>query len=201
MSQFQEILKGLGTLDVSRLYKTTFPHLGQDGPGDRRGVCRGGRAAGSAGSGTFPRGSFDSGLGISLFRDNSTRTRFSSPAPATCWAWRSRTWTKARARRPRRDRAGDRQYDLLHGRCHRYPGRYVHRKGSHLYAVRSRRGGRGLPGRGAGAAAYPGESPVRYRPPHPVHGRYASYHSRVWRRREPEGQEGGHDLGVLTQLR
>ena len=60
---------------------------------------------------------FDSGLGISLFRDNSTRTRFSfasacnllglevqdldeSPPPATCWAWRSRTWTRARARSP-----------------------------------------------------------------------------------------------------
>ena len=41
---------------------------------------------------------FDSGLGISLFRDNSTRTRFSSLPPATCWAWKCRTWTRARAR-------------------------------------------------------------------------------------------------------
>ena len=38
---------------------------------------------------------FESGLGISLFRDNSTRTRFSF---ATCWVWRSRIWTRARAR-------------------------------------------------------------------------------------------------------
>lgn len=29
---------------------------------------------------------FDSGLGISIFRDNSTRTRFFLPLPATCWA-------------------------------------------------------------------------------------------------------------------
>ena len=33
---------------------------------------------------------FNSGLGISLFRDNSTRTRFSS-LRATCWVWRSRS--------------------------------------------------------------------------------------------------------------
>ena len=54
---------------------------------------------------------FESGLGISLFRDNSTPAWASpcsattppvpaspSPPPATCWAWRSRTWTRARAR-------------------------------------------------------------------------------------------------------
>ena len=39
---------------------------------------------------------FESGLGISLFRDNSTRTRFSF----ACWAWRCRIWTRARARSP-----------------------------------------------------------------------------------------------------
>ena len=36
---------------------------------------------------------FESGLGISLFRDNSTRT-------ATCWALRYRTWTRANPRWP-----------------------------------------------------------------------------------------------------
>ena len=36
---------------------------------------------------------FESGLGISIFRDNSTRTRFSFAS-----ACRSRTWTKRRAR-------------------------------------------------------------------------------------------------------
>ena len=40
---------------------------------------------------------FDSGLGISLFRDNSTRTRFSF-ASACNLLGRSRTWTRARAR-------------------------------------------------------------------------------------------------------
>ena len=37
---------------------------------------------------------FESGLGISLFRDNSTRTRFSF----ACWVWKYRIWTRARAR-------------------------------------------------------------------------------------------------------
>ena len=44
--------------------------------------------------------SFDTGLAISIFRDNSTRTRFSSPPPPTPWAWASPTWTSRRARSP-----------------------------------------------------------------------------------------------------
>jgi ornithine carbamoyltransferase len=38
---------------------------------------------------------FESGLGISLFRDNSTRTRFSFAS-----AWKFRIWTKASLRLP-----------------------------------------------------------------------------------------------------
>ena len=42
---------------------------------------------------------FESGLGISLFRDNSLPAPVSPlPPPATCWVWRSRIWTRARAR-------------------------------------------------------------------------------------------------------
>ena len=36
---------------------------------------------------------FDSGLAISLFRDNSTRTRSATQAP-TCWVWKFRIWMK-----------------------------------------------------------------------------------------------------------
>ena len=47
---------------------------------------------------------FNSGLGISLFRDNSTRTRFSFASPATSSASRSRSSTRRVPDRPRRDR-------------------------------------------------------------------------------------------------
>ena len=43
---------------------------------------------------------FDSGLGISLFRDNSPAPASPSHRPATCWALRCRIWTKGRARLP-----------------------------------------------------------------------------------------------------
>ena len=41
---------------------------------------------------------FDSGLAVSIFRDQSTRTRFSFSPPPTCWGSASRTWTKAAPR-------------------------------------------------------------------------------------------------------
>ena len=41
---------------------------------------------------------FESGLGISLFRDNSTRTRFSFASACNLLGLRSRIWTRARAR-------------------------------------------------------------------------------------------------------
>ena len=42
---------------------------------------------------------FESGLGISLFRDNSTRTRFSLSLPhVTCLVWKFRIWTRANLR-------------------------------------------------------------------------------------------------------
>ena len=43
---------------------------------------------------------FDSGLAISLFRDNSTRTRFSYASAANMLGCRFRIWMKARARLP-----------------------------------------------------------------------------------------------------
>lgn len=43
---------------------------------------------------------FESGLGISLFRDNSTRTRFSLLLHVICLVWKFRIWTKASLRLP-----------------------------------------------------------------------------------------------------
>ena len=56
-------------------------------------------------SGISPR-VFDSGLAVSLFRDNSTRTRFSFPARPTCSGWPSRTSTRASRRSPTAKRSG-----------------------------------------------------------------------------------------------
>ena len=43
---------------------------------------------------------FESGLGISLFRDNSTRTRFSFASACNLLVWKFRIWTKASLRLP-----------------------------------------------------------------------------------------------------
>ena len=61
---------------------------------------------------------FDSGLGISIFRDNSTRTRFSFASACNLLGLEVQD---------RRDRSGNRQHGVLHGGRHRHPGRYVHR--------------------------------------------------------------------------
>ena len=64
---------------------------------------------------------FDSGLGISLFRDNSTRTRFSFASACNLLGLEEQVLDEKVSDRPRRDRPGNRQHGLLHGRCHRYP--------------------------------------------------------------------------------
>ena len=63
---------------------------------------------------------FDSGLGISIFRDNSTRTRFSFASACNLLGLQTR------------DCPGNGEHGVLHGRCHRYPGRYVHRRGPQI---------------------------------------------------------------------
>ena len=56
---------------------------------------------------------FNSGLGISIFRDNSTRTRFSFASACNLLGAGARR--EGEPDRPRRDRARDRQHGLLHG--------------------------------------------------------------------------------------
>ena len=51
---------------------------------------------------------FESGLGVSLFRDNSTRTRFSFASACNLLGLEYRTWTRARARLPTARRCGKR---------------------------------------------------------------------------------------------
>ena len=77
MSQFQEILKELGTLDVSRLYKNDFFLTWDKTDQEIAGVFAVADALRDLRERNISARIFDSGLGISLFRDNSTRTRFS----------------------------------------------------------------------------------------------------------------------------
>ena len=71
---------------------------------------------------------FDSGLGISIFRDNSTRTRFSFASACNLLGLEVQDLDEKKVSdRPRRDRSGNRQHGVLHGGRHRHPGRYVHR--------------------------------------------------------------------------
>ena len=65
---------------------------------------------------------FESGLGISLFRDNSTRTRFSFASACNLLGLEVQDLDEEQEPdRPRRDRPRDRQHGVLHGRRHRHP--------------------------------------------------------------------------------
>ncbi len=105
---------------------------------------------------------FDSGLGISLFRDNSTRTRFSFasacnlPGPGGAGPGREEV-----PDRPRRDRPRDGQHGVLHGRRHRHPGRYVHPSGPRVPEDVHGRSGRGLPRRHSRAETHARQPAVR----------------------------------------
>ena len=145
---------------------------------------------------------FDSGLGISIFRDNSTRTRFSFASACNLLGLEVQDLDEKKSQIAHgetvretanmvsfmADVIGIRD-DMFIGEGHKYQ-----------HDLHGRREG-GLSGRHSGAAAHAGEPAVRRRPPDPVHGRYAAHHPRVRRRGEPQGQEGRHDLGLLPLLR
>ena len=144
---------------------------------------------------------FDSGLGISTLPGQLhpypllLRLRLQPAGPPGPGPGREEV-----SDRPRRDGPGNGQHGVLHGRRHRHPGRYVHRRGPQVSKdLHGRREG-GLPGRHPGAAAHPGEPAMRCRSPDSVHGGYAPHHPPLWRRGEPEGQEAGHDLGLQPLL-
>ena len=79
--------------------------------------------------------SFDTGLAISIFRDNSTRTRFSfASRRQRPWPGPGRPGRAEKPGGPRRDRARDRQHDQLPHRGDRHPRRHVPGRGPHLHA-------------------------------------------------------------------
>ncbi len=115
---------------------------------------------------------FDTGLAVSIFRDKSTRTRFSfASAVNALGPGPFRTGRGEVADRPRRNRARDGEHDLVHDRGHRHPRRHVPGGGEHLHARgRAGRAGRLRQG-GAAPAAQRHQPSVRRGPPHPGPGR------------------------------
>ena len=77
MSQFDDILRELRTLDLSKLYRSDFFLTWDKTDQEIAGVFAVADALRDLRERNISTRIFDSGLGISLFRDNSTRTRFS----------------------------------------------------------------------------------------------------------------------------
>ena len=77
MSQFDEILRELKTLDLSKMYRNDFFLTWDKTDQEIAGVFAVADALRDLRERNISTRIFDSGLGISLFRDNSTRTRFS----------------------------------------------------------------------------------------------------------------------------
>ena len=78
---------------------------------------------------------FESGLGISLFRDNSTRTRFSFASACNLLGLEVQDLDEGKSQVAHGgDGPGDRKHDFLHGGRHRHPRRHVYRQRKRLYA-------------------------------------------------------------------
>ena len=77
MGQFQEIIRELRTLDLSKMYRSDFFLTWDKSGQELAGVFAVADALRDLRERNISTKIFDSGLGISLFRDNSTRTRFS----------------------------------------------------------------------------------------------------------------------------
>ena len=145
---------------------------------------------------------FNSGLGISIFRDNSTRTRFSFASACNLLGLEEQVLDEkvsqiAHGETVREtanmvsfmaDVIGIRD-DMFIGEGHKYQKTFIDalEEGYRDGILEQQPDAR--------------QPPVRRRPSHPVHGRYAPHHPLLRRRREPQGQEGRHDLGLFPQLR
>ena len=146
---------------------------------------------------------FNSGLGISIFRDNSTRTRFSFASACNLLGLEDagsrrevspRSPTARPSARPPTWSPSWLTSSASATICTSVEGHEYQK--TFMDALR-----RGLPRRYPRAAPDARQPPVRRRPSHPVHGRYAAHHPLLRRRGEPQGQEGRHDLGLFPQLR
>ena len=127
---FREQLSKLDGLDLSGLFNEDFLLTWDKSEDEIRGVLAVADALRALRESNKSARIFDSGLGISLFRDNSTRTRFSFASAVNLLGLEADGLRRGQVPgRPRRDGPRDREHDLLHGRCRRHPRRHVHRQG------------------------------------------------------------------------
>ena len=121
---------------------------------------------------------FESGLGISIFRDNSTRTRFSFASACNLLGLTVQDLDEKKSQ-------------IAHGETVRetanmvsfmadvigIPRRYVHRQRTRIPERIYGRSNRRKQRRHPGAETHSGKPAVRRGPSHTVYGRYAAYHS------------------------
>ena len=202
MSKTVELARHLSTLNINNMYKTDFYWTWDKTDDEIDAIFTVADALRDLRERNKSTRVFDSGLGISIFRDNSTRTRFSFASACNLLGLEVQDLDEKKSQIAHgetvretanmvsfmADVIGIRD-DMFIGEGHKYQKTFMD-------AVEGR-----LPRRYPGAAAHSGEPAVRCGPPHPVHGRYAARHPLLRRRGEPEGQEGRYDLGLFSLLR
>ena len=100
MSKAVELARHLETLNINNMYKNDFYWTWDKTNDEIDAIFTVADALRDLRERNKPTRIFDSGLGISIFRDNSTRTVSPMLPPATCWVWKSRYWMKRSARSP-----------------------------------------------------------------------------------------------------
>ena len=143
---------------------------------------------------------FGTGIGVSIFRDNSTRTRFSYASALNLLGLTQQDLDEGKSQIAHGETVRETANMISFcAEADRHPRRHVPGRGQRLHA-RSRRGaGRRLrPGR---AAAAPGghQPAVRHRPPDAEHGRPGLAAGALRQPGEAQGQEDRHDLGLLAR--
>ena len=216
---FSALLDELKGYDFSGMYNADFLHTWDKTTDELRALYVVAAALRNLRERNISPRIFDSGLAVSLFRDNSTRTRFSFSKATNLLGLQLQDLDEGKSQIAHgetvretatmisfmADVIGIRD-DMYIGkgdayRRHRHPRRHVHRQGRRLHGRGRRVRGRGLQGRRARPPSHPHLAAVRLRPPDAVLRRHALPHRGVRRPGEPAWQEGRRDLGLLALLR
>jgi ornithine carbamoyltransferase len=96
----KKMIEELKTLKTDNMYLNDFFHTWKESDDEIAAVFQVAEVLRALRENNISTKVFDSGLGISIFRDNSTRTRFSFASACNCLASRCRTWTRRPVRSP-----------------------------------------------------------------------------------------------------
>ena len=202
MSKTVELARHLETLRINNMYKTDFYWTWDKTDDEIDAVFTVADALRDLRERNKSTKIFNSGLGISLFRDNSTRTRFSFASACNFLGLEEQVLDEKKSQ-------------IAHGETVRETANmvsfmadvigirddmYIH-QGHEYQKTFMDALEEGLPRRHPRAETDAREPAVRCGPSDAVHGRHAACHPLLRRRGEPQGQEGRHDLGLLPQLR